>query len=66
VPAAACDQIVAADREARAPSGDSVGALASAYHASQLPAPAIAAYTVAEALARQLAMDGGAAARGTW
>jgi len=52
VPAAARDQIVAADREARrAPSADSVGALASAYHASQRPAPAIAAYTVAERLA---------------
>ena len=52
VPEAARGQIVAADLEARrAPSSESVGALASAYHASQLPAPAIAAYTVAEALA---------------
>jgi tetratricopeptide (TPR) repeat protein len=41
-----------ADREARrAPSGDTVGALAMAYHASQQPAAAEAAYVVAEALA---------------
>lgn len=51
-PPAARDAIAAADRDARdAPSASAVGALASAYHASQLPAPAIAAYAVAEALA---------------
>jgi tetratricopeptide (TPR) repeat protein len=50
-PPAARDAIAAADRDARqAPSADAVGALAIAYHASQLPVPAIAAYAVAEAL----------------
>ena len=43
--------IVSADREARrAPSGDTVGALAVAYHASQRPATAVSTYAVAEAL----------------
>jgi tetratricopeptide (TPR) repeat protein len=51
-PPAARDAIAAADRDAReAPTAGAVGALAAAYHASQLPAPAIAAYAVAEALA---------------
>jgi tetratricopeptide (TPR) repeat protein len=52
VPAAAGDAIAAADRDAReAPSAATAGALATAYHASQLPAPALAAYAVAESLA---------------
>jgi tetratricopeptide (TPR) repeat protein len=48
---AAHEALISADREARrTPSGDRVGALAMAYHASQRSAAAEAAYALAEAL----------------
>jgi tetratricopeptide (TPR) repeat protein len=52
LPPALAAPIAQADAAARrAPSADAIGALGSAYHATQRPAPAIAAYALAEALA---------------